>query len=54
VQQTDDGSTIAALTEDQRLLLSAVNVTTNPMTGDTKSEIQQSEISPAPPTSVSW
>jgi phosphate transport system permease protein len=48
VQQTDDGSTIAALTEDRRLLLSAVNVTTNPMTGDTKSEIQQSEISPAP------
>ena len=48
VQQTDDGSTIAALTDDRRLLVSAVNVTTNPMTGETKSEIQQSEISPAP------
>jgi phosphate transport system permease protein len=48
IQQSDDGSTIAALTEDQRLLVSAVNITTNPMTGESKSEIQQSEISPAP------
>ncbi|MDP1937676.1 MAG: ABC transporter permease subunit [Hylemonella sp.] len=48
VQLSDDGSTIAALTEDRRLLVSAVNVTTNPMTGETTSEIQQSEISPAP------
>lgn len=48
VQLSDDGSTIAALTDDKRLLVSAVNVTTNAMTGETKSEIQQSEISPAP------
>ncbi|MDP3083126.1 MAG: ABC transporter permease subunit [Rubrivivax sp.] len=48
VQQTDDGSTIAALTDDGRLLVSAVNVTTNPMTGETRSETQRSEISPAP------
>lgn len=48
MQLTDDGSTIAALTADRRLLVSAVNVTTNPMTGQTKSEIQQSEISPVP------
>jgi phosphate transport system permease protein len=48
VQQSDDGSTIAALTDDKRLLVSAVNVTTNPMTGETKSEVQQSEISPVP------
>ena len=48
IQQTADGSTIAALTEDKRLLVSAVNVTTNPMTGETKSEIQQSEILSAP------
>lgn len=48
VQQTDDGSTIAALTDDKRLLVSAVNVSTNAMTGETKSEVQQSEISPAP------
>jgi phosphate transport system permease protein len=48
VQLSDDGSTIVALTEDKRLLVSAVNVTTNPMTGQTKSEVQQSEISPAP------
>jgi phosphate transport system permease protein len=48
VQLTDDGSTIAALTADRRLLVSAVNVTTNPMTGETTSEVQQSEISPVP------
>jgi len=48
VQLTDDGSTIAALTADRRLLVSAVNVTTNPMTGETKSEIQQGEITPVP------
>lgn len=48
IQQTDDGSTIAAVTADGRLMLSAVNVTTNPMTGETKSELQQSEITAAP------
>jgi phosphate transport system permease protein len=48
VQLTDDGSTIAALTADRRLLVSAVNVTTNPMTGESTSEVQQSEISPVP------
>lgn len=49
VQQSDAGSTIAAVTEDGRLLLSAVVTTTNRMTGETKSEIQQSEITPVPP-----
>jgi len=48
IQQSEDGSTIAAATEDGRLLLSAVNVSTNAMTGETKSEIQQSEIPSAP------
>lgn len=48
IQQTDDGSTIAAVTADGRLMLSAINVTTNPMTGETKSEVQQSEIGAAP------
>jgi phosphate transport system permease protein len=48
VQQSDDGSTIAALTDDGRLLLSAVNISTNPITGESKSEVQQAEISPAP------
>ncbi len=48
VQQSDDGSTIVALTDDGRLLVSAVNLTTNMMTGASRSEIQQSEISPAP------
>lgn len=51
IQQTKDGSTIAALTADGRLLVSAVNITTNLMTGATKSEIQQSEIS-APPADI--
>ena len=49
IQQTDDGSTIVALTEDGRLLVSAVNVTTNLMTGIASSEIQQSEINSPPP-----
>jgi len=48
VQHSDDGSTIAALTDDGRLLVSAVNVTTNPITGVTKSEVQQGAISPVP------
>lgn len=49
VQQSDAGSTLAAVTEDGRLLLSAVVTTTNRMTGETKSEVQQSEITPVPP-----
>jgi len=48
VQETVEGSTIAALTDDKRLLVSAVNISTNVMTGESTSEIQQSEISPAP------
>ena len=48
MQQSDDGSTIVALTDDKRLLVSAVNVTTNAMTGETRSVVQRSEISPAP------
>ena len=48
IQQSAEGSTIVALTEDKRLLVSAVNVTTNAITAETKSEVQQSEISPAP------
>lgn len=48
VQQSDDGSTIVALTSGRRLLVSAVNTTSNPITGETSSEIQQSEISPVP------
>jgi len=51
IQQTDDGSTIAALTEDGRLLVSAVNISTNPMTGVSRSEVQQSEIS-SPPSDI--
>ncbi len=51
VQQSDDGSTIVALTEDGRLLVSAINVTTNMMTGVAKSEVQQSEIA-WPPTGI--
>ncbi len=48
VQTSDDGSTIAALTADGRLLVSGVNITTNPITGAQTSELQQSEISPVP------
>lgn len=48
VQTSDDGSTIAALTSDGRLLVSGVNITTNPITGAQTSELQQSEISPVP------
>lgn len=48
IQQSDEGSTIVALTQDQRLLVSAVNVTTNPITNETTSEVQQSEIAPVP------
>lgn len=48
VQQSDAGSTIVVLTQDGRLLVSAVNVTTNLMTGETKSQLQQSEIANAP------
>ena len=48
IQQSDDGSTIVALTEDKRLLVSAVNVSTNAMTGQTTSEVQQSEIANPP------
>lgn len=49
VQQSGDGSTVAALTADGRLLVSAVNVTTNMMTGEAKSELQQSVIGSPPP-----
>lgn len=48
IQVSDDGSTVAALTEDQRLLLSAISVTTNAMTGETRSEVLQSEIATPP------
>lgn len=51
IQQTDDGSTIAALTDDGRLVVSAVNITTNAMTGETTSEIQRSEV-PMPPAGI--
>ena len=49
IQHSKDGSTVAVLTEDGRLLVSAVNVTTNLITGETTSEVQRSEISPVPP-----
>ncbi|WP_119353670.1 ABC transporter permease subunit [Azohydromonas sediminis] len=48
VQSSPSGSTLVGLTDDGRLLVSAVNVTANPITGETKSEIQQGEISPVP------
>jgi phosphate transport system permease protein len=48
MQQSEDGSTLAALTEDNRLIVSAVKVTTNPITGEATSEVQRGEISPVP------
>lgn len=51
VQHSDDGTTIAAQTGDGRLLVSAVTVTSNLMTGETSSEVEQSEIA-SPPIGV--
>jgi phosphate transport system permease protein len=51
IQQSDDGSTVAALTQDGRLLVSAVKVTTNLMTGEAKSELEQAGID-NPPTDI--
>jgi phosphate transport system permease protein len=48
IQHSDDGTTIAAQTADGRLLVSAVTVTSNMMTGEKSSEVQQSEIASAP------
>lgn len=48
VQQSETGSTIAALTLDGRLLVSAVTITTNLMTGEAKSDVQQSTIANPP------
>lgn len=48
MQHSADGTVLAALTQDGRLLLSGVNVTRNPITGEETSEHQKSVISPAP------
>lgn len=50
MQHGDDGTTLAGLTEDGRLLVSAVTVSTNMMTGETKSEAEQSEVPGVPGT----
>ncbi len=49
VQHSDDGTTIVALTEDGRLLVSSVSVTSNMITGESSSEVEQAEISLPPP-----
>jgi phosphate transport system permease protein len=49
VQHGDQGTTLAAQTGDGRLLVSAVAVTTNLMTGESTSEVQRTEIPAAPP-----
>lgn len=51
IQQSDDGSTVAVLTDDGRLLVSAVNITKNLMTGEEKSELQQGVVA-SPPTDI--
>jgi phosphate transport system permease protein len=48
LQQSQDGSAVAGVTQDGRLLLSAVNVSRNPITGAETSEVQKAEINPAP------
>lgn len=48
IEHSDDGTTIVARTADGRLLLSAVSVSTNLMTGEAKSEVQSAEIAPVP------
>jgi len=48
IQQSDDGSTVVALTADGRLLVSAVSITNNLMTGESKSQVEQSEIANPP------
>lgn len=48
IQHGEEGTTIGALTADGRLLVSAVSVTTNLMTGETSSQVEQSEIPAAP------
>ena len=48
LQQSADGTVLAGLTQDGRLILSGVNVSTNPITGEETSEQQSSVISPAP------
>jgi len=48
IQHGEGGTSIAAQTADNRLLVSAVTVTTNLMTGEARSTVQQSEITGAP------
>ncbi|CAL60698.1 putative ABC-type phosphate transport system, permease component [Herminiimonas arsenicoxydans] len=48
VQHGDEGTTIAAQTADGRILVSAVSVTSNLMTGETSSRVEQSEIDSPP------
>lgn len=51
IQQSEDGSTIVALTDDGRLLVSAVSLTNNLMTGESTSQVEQSEIA-LPPSDI--
>jgi len=48
MQHSDSGTTVVAQTDDGRLLVSAINVTTNLITGEKRSEVQRSEIAPLP------
>ncbi|HVL75665.1 MAG TPA: phosphate ABC transporter permease, partial [Noviherbaspirillum sp.] len=52
VQHGDSGTTLAGYTADGRLLVSAVTVTTNLMTGESRSEAAQAEVPGAPGTSA--
>ena len=48
IEHNDDGTTIAAKTEDDRVIVSAVKVTTNLMTGESRSETDETELAPVP------
>jgi phosphate transport system permease protein len=48
VQHSESGTTIAALTEDRRLLVSTVKVTSNPITGESTSEVQRVQVAQVP------
>lgn len=48
MQHSDAGTTVVAQTDDGRLLVSAVSVTTNLITGEKRSEVERAEIAPLP------
>jgi phosphate transport system permease protein len=48
VEHNDDGTTLVGVTDDGRMIVSAVNVTTNMITGEASSEIVDAEVAQVP------